>query len=118
MSLCNLTTKSWGPCPRLMRWAYEGIVKPMFTYGAIVWAHEINTEHLIHKLEKLNRLAINTFCLTPKSVSTKLLEIITDTMPLNLFCKEVAQMAYYRQLNVLKSDGQEPIKIKPTRSAI
>ena len=71
MSLCNLTSNSLGPCPKLMKWAYEGIVKPMFTYAALVWAHEINTDVLQDKLRKLNRLAMNTFCLTPKSVSTK-----------------------------------------------
>ena len=38
MQLANLTSKSHGPCPKLMRWAFEGIVRPMLAYGALVWA--------------------------------------------------------------------------------
>ena len=112
MSLCNLTSNSLGPCPKLMKWAYEGIVKPMFTYAALVWAHEINTDVLRDKLRKLNRLAMNTFCLTPKSVSTRLLEVITDTMPLNLFCQLVGIKTYYRQLQVLRLGWEGTYKNK------
>ena len=76
MNLSNLTSNSSGPSPKLMRWAYEGIVKPMLSYGALVWAHEINTDCLKEKLTKLNRLAINTFCHSPRSTPTSLLEVL------------------------------------------
>ena len=87
MSISNLMTKSRGPSPKIMRWAYEGIVKPMFTYGALVWAHELNTDLLKEKLIKLNRLALNTFCIAPRSTPTRLLEVMLDIMPLIFFAK-------------------------------
>ena len=40
LKIANLTRKEWGPKPKLMRWAFTGIVRPMVAYGALVWAHE------------------------------------------------------------------------------
>ena len=101
MGLSNITHKASGPCPKLMKWAYEGIVKPMLTYGALVWAHELNTDCLIKKLRKVNRLAINTLCLVPRSTPTRLLEVMLDIMPLHIYCKFIAMSSYYRQYNSL-----------------
>ena len=39
--LRNITRKTssyFGPKPKLMRWVYTGIIRPKFTYGALVWA--------------------------------------------------------------------------------
>ena len=83
LNIANITRTSFGPCPQLMRWAYTGIVRPMLSYGAIAWAHEINTDHLKDKLQKLNRLAINTFAVIPRSTPTRYLEIALDIMPLD-----------------------------------
>ena len=96
MAINNITFKASGPCPRLMRWAFEGMVKPMLTYGALVWAHEINTELLVNKLRKVNRLAINTFSVIPRSTPTRLLEVMLDVMPLHLYAKQIALKSFYR----------------------
>ena len=101
MAISNITYKASGPCPRLMRWAMEGMVKPMLSYGALVWAHEINTEVLIKKFRKINRLAINTFSLVPRSTPTRLLEVILDVMPLHLWCREIAVKTYFRLYKML-----------------
>ena len=70
MQIAAITNRSFGPCPKLMRWAYTGIVRPMLSYGALVWAHEINTQHMQDCLQILNRLAINTFCVIARSTPT------------------------------------------------
>ena len=96
MGISNITQGAFGPCPKIMRWAFTGIVRPMLSYGALVWAHELNNEHLLDKLRKLNRLAINTFTNIPKSTPTRYLEVALDVMPLDLFCKRTAAASYYR----------------------
>ena len=35
----NAVGKLWGPSPKAMKWMYETMVRPIITYGAIVWAH-------------------------------------------------------------------------------
>ena len=89
-SISNITRVSFGPCPKLMRWAYIGMVRPMLSYAAMAWAHEINNDHTKEKLRKLNRLAINTFAVIPRSTPTRYLEIALDVMPLDLYFKHTA----------------------------
>ena len=48
MQIAAITNKSFGPCPKLMRWAYTGIVRPMLSYGALVWAHELKPVSYTH----------------------------------------------------------------------
>ena len=79
-----------------MRWAYTGMVRPMLSYGALVWAHETNQQHIKDCLQKVNRLAINTFCVVARSTPTRALEIILDVMPLHLFCRSVATATFFR----------------------
>ena len=71
-----------------------GIVRPMLSYGALVWAHE--TKPFITKLTRLNRLAINPFCSIPRSVPTGFLEIMLNVQPLHLFVKREALKSYFR----------------------
>ena len=35
----------WGPKPALVRWIYIGIIRPMVSYGALVWAHKLTEAH-------------------------------------------------------------------------
>ena len=83
-SISSLVTGAHGPNPKLMRWAFNGIVKPMVSYGAVVWAHEINTSKIKTELRKLNRKALNTMVLAPPSTPTRGLEVILDVPPLYL----------------------------------
>ena len=87
MKLACVTQNFFGPKPKLMRWAFQGIVLPAFSYGALVWAHEINTAVLKKKLQKLNRLAINCFCHIPRSTPTMMLEIALDVVPFGFTCE-------------------------------
>ena len=95
-----MTRNNWGPKPRLMRWAYTGIVRPMLCYGAMIWGHR--APELIAKLRRINRMAINTFANFPKSTPTAALEVMLDVMPLHLFCVQEALAARTRLNSVLK----------------
>ena len=112
MTIANVTQNSFGPSPKLMRWTYHGIVKPMLSYGALVWAHEINTDLLATSLRKLNRLAINTFCNIPRSTPTRFLEIALDVPPLELYFQQLAIQTYYRLKPLLPLDWSGEYKNK------
>ena len=79
-----ITRNNWGPKPKLMRWAFIGVVRPMLCYGAMIWGHR--APECIAKLRRINRMAINTFANFPKSTPTTALEVMLDVMPLHLFC--------------------------------
>ena len=95
-----MTRKNWGPKPKLMRWAYIGIVRPMLCYGAMIWGHR--APELLEKFRRINRMAMNTFANFPKSTPTTALEIMLDVMPLHLFCVKEALAARVRLHEVLE----------------
>ena len=79
-----ITRKNWGPKPKLMRWAYLGVVRPMLAYGAMIWGHR--AQYHTAKLSRINRMGMNTFGSFPKSTPTAAMELILDVTPLHLHC--------------------------------
>jgi ribonuclease HI len=77
-----------------MKWAYEGIVLPMLTYGSIVWGHRVK-QHL-KSFGRLNRMAINTVVSVPRSTPTKAIELILGLKPLELQLEERTILSYIR----------------------
>ena len=108
--VANITRKNWGPKPKLMRWAYLGIVRPMLCYGAMVWGHRAPEN--IAKLRRVNRMAINTFANFPRSTPTAALEVMLDVMPLHIFCVGEALAARIRLSEVVSFgwDGESHTK--------
>ena len=102
--VAHITRDSFGPKPRLMRWAYRCIVRPMIIYGAMCWAHETDQKGIKEKLSHLNRLALKTYCNFPPSTPTKTLEIMTDTMPLDLYIKKEGLSTRIRLQNLVSLD--------------
>ncbi len=85
----------WGPNPRLMLWAYQGIVVPALTYGSLVWGNRI-TNAFDGKFSKLNRLALVGLGPMRPSTPTAGLEIIANQPPLELRIREEGLKAYFR----------------------
>ena len=100
--VANMTRNNWGPKPKLMRWAYLGVVRPMLCYGAMIWGHR--APELIEKFRRINRMAINTFANFPKSTPTAALEVMLDVKPLHLFCVQEALAARVRLDPILEFD--------------
>ena len=105
-NVANITRKNWGPKPKLMRWAYLGVVRPMLCYGSMIWGHRAPEQEA--KLRRVNRMAMNTFANFPKSTPTRALEVMLDVMPLHLHCRAEGLAARIRLDSVLEFgwDGQ------------
>ena len=99
-----ITRNNWGPKPKLMRWAYLGIVRPMISYGAMIWGHRATA--LQDKLRRLNRLAMATFCNFPRSTPTAALETMLDVAPLHLHCIREGMAARTRLNDVVELDWE------------
>ena len=97
MKMASITRSYWGPKPKLLRWAYTGIVRPMLTYGAVAWGHVLDEEETYAtKLRRLNRLAMSTIVKVPRSTPTQGLEIILGVTPLDLHIKREGLATYNR----------------------
>ena len=94
--------KLWGLNPKMSIWFYRAIVRPMISYGAMVWLRLLNSKKVRKKLESLQRLALMSMGHFRKSTPTAGLEVITYTCPLWLHIMQEGTMAYLRTLNLTK----------------
>ena len=112
-NVAAITRRNWGPKPKLMRWAFQGIVRPMICYASMIWGHR--AAFVSDKLRRVNRMAINTFACFPRSTPTAALEIILDVVPLHLFCLQQGLAARIRLDPVLRL-GWEGTNSKKTHA--
>ena len=96
MKMSNIAKATWGPKPSLMRWVFRCIVRPMFSYASVIWAHSIDSVVLQRKLRRINRLGLCTLTLFPRSLPTRSLELMADIFPLHLWLTKEALCAYIR----------------------
>ena len=47
----------WGLKPKQTEWIYKGIVRPILTYGSIVWVNSLEKKYVRKALEKIQRTA-------------------------------------------------------------
>ena len=81
--------KMWGPSPKMMLWLFKVVIRPMITYGSMIWAHGLKGK-LKNKLRSLQRLALLMTGHYRNGTPTAGLEVITDTMPIDLFIDKEA----------------------------
>ena len=93
----HLARHIWGPKPHLMRWVFLRTVRPMLSYGALVWAHKLSSHKTLRtKIMRFNHFAINAFAPIPKSTPNIGVEIIYNIMPFHLHCIKEALYTFFR----------------------
>ena len=96
MMIRNATGVLWGPNCSSLKWAYNGIVLPMLTYGSIIWSRAAADGQIIQKLSRLNRLISVCLCPMRRGTPTAALEVLLDLPPVDLVIKERALCSMLR----------------------
>ncbi|XP_050311838.1 uncharacterized protein LOC126747328 [Anthonomus grandis grandis] len=92
----NLAGKNWGCSPKILRWMYTKMVKPIITYGAVVWHDTTKLSTVRRKLDKVQRLACVCITGAMKTCPTAALEVIVNLAPLHLAVEGAAKRAMFR----------------------
>ena len=111
MKMASISKAIWGPKPQLSRWTFRCVVRPMFVYASVIWAHSI-TSTMAERLRSLNRLALSTLTMFPRSSPTQAIELLTDTVPLHLWLEKEALCSYIRLFKLLPLDWSGKSKNK------
>ena len=109
MQCKKMVGKSWGLKPRINRWIYQTLVRPVLTYGCLVWIRSTNiTSHMNH-VEKVQRRAnvstLNALHTTPSDG----MEVMLNMEPIHIFIQAQALNTYRRLLmngNWLPKEGE------------
>ena len=92
----GLAGKKWGLNPKMMYWLYVTMVRPIITYGAIVWWNKLDQITACIKLERLQRMACLMITGAMKTAPTKALETVLNLAPLNIYVEAEARSTAYR----------------------
>ena len=93
--LKNYIGKTWGPSPKLTKFAYTSSVRPIISYASFAFAHSL-TKGQISKLKSFQRRALMMLGNFRKNTPSDALDVITDTVPLSLFIEGEAMKATFR----------------------
>ena len=94
-ALNNIIGKKWGPAPKLMKWAYTGIVRPKLTYACHLWSHKMS-KSMKDQLTRMQRLGCLTIAKAHRSTPTAGLEIIYNIPPIDLHLEKTACLTWAR----------------------
>lgn len=96
MTCRSYAGKSWGCNPRILRWMYTMMVRPVITYGSVAWASRTKFENTRKSLEKIQRMACVTITGAMRSCPTAALEVILNLTPLHLVVERLAKETLLR----------------------
>jgi len=96
----RLVGKHWGLDNEKIMWIHNIIVKPMVTYGALVWAHRIDKSS-VDKLRSLQRQPLQSMARTLRSTPTRGMEAILGILPLDLYALKVGTLSRWRTRHLL-----------------
>ena len=92
----------WGFSPKTMKWIYTALVRPTLTYAAMTWINGLYKQQNLAKLKSVQRLANILITGALPSSPGDPLNMITNTIPIDLCIEEEAALGILR----LKSNNQ------------
>ena len=94
-----------GPQPTLVRWLYIGVVRPLLSYGCVVWGHKIQARKFwSERFRTLQRTLLYLTAPKRKSVPTAGLEMLTYVQPFEVYVRTEMIMAFLRTEPLFKND--------------
>lgn len=100
-SVKRMFSSTWGLKTQLIRWLYTIVVRPVISYGCIVWWRRSQLVTAQRELQQLQRLVCIGASGALRTTPTAALEVLLDLPPLHLYLKQQATTAFWR----LKASG-------------
>lgn len=86
----RMVGRTWGLNPKITLWLYQAVIRPMVSYGAIVWWPRTTLTTVEAKLQRLQRLACMAATGCMRTTPTAALEAIMGLPPLHLSIRQDA----------------------------
>lgn len=81
----NIIGKSWGLSPKMTRFVYTQMVRPILTFASVIWWPRVKLRCSIDALNKLQRHACLAISGALRSTPSAALEMLLDISPLHIF---------------------------------
>ena len=95
----QITSKTWGTNPKITKWIYTQIIRPIISYGSMSWLNALNKITTLTQMQRIQNLALRIITGTMRSTPTDALEAITNILPINIYIQQTAINTAYRLKN-------------------
>ena len=92
----RLLGRNWGINPKITHWLYTTVIRPIITYGSLVWWPRTNLSSAQKELEKLQRFACVAITGSMRTTPTAALQAMLGLPPLHLVVRKEATLALFR----------------------
>ena len=96
MQIRKVVGRNWGLKPKYCRWMYVSLVRPILTYGCLVWLNSAYKPSHSKKLERVQRKGCLAALNAMRTTATQALEVILDIKPIIIHIKELSLRSYLR----------------------
>ncbi|CAG0892424.1 unnamed protein product, partial [Cyprideis torosa] len=87
---------TWGLKPKVAQWIYTALVRPMLTYGAMIWVPAILRQERVKELQKVQRLGCRLITAAFHTTPTMAMEMALGIEPIDIFVAMAAVNAAMR----------------------
>ena len=94
--LSSVMGKIWGLKPSMARWMYTSVARPIVTYASLIWHKAVLVGKNRDRLRKFQRFALMQLGYARHRTPGAALEVISNTMPLDLYVQYDAVCSYLR----------------------
>ena len=125
MNLRRYSKLTWGANRNILSKLYESIAKPMLLYAASIWVNATKFKWCKTRLRSVQRLMLMTTCRSFKSISTKSVLVLTNSLPMEMTAQDLATRAAIKAadtknpliLSILEKSGVDQAAVdKPSNS--
>ena len=86
----SMIGKRWGLSPKIVKWLYVAIVRPILFYGAIVWWNALDKAYLHQTVRKVQRQAAIAITGALRTTPSDALDVLLHLPPVDLLAQELA----------------------------
>lgn len=96
MAIISANVKhTFGPKPKLVRWAHTGVVRPRLLYACQAWANKTNAKQ-IKCMKKLDRQTTTAMAPIRQLTPQASMEIMFDLTPIELLIEQMGAASFIR----------------------
>ena len=86
---------TFGPKPKLVGWAYTGVIRPKLLYACQAWANKLNAEQ-IKSMKRLDCQTTTAMAPIRRSTPQASMEIMFDLTPIKLLIEQTGTASFIR----------------------
>ena len=112
---CNRAVgPTWGLSPKVCRWIYTSVIRPMLSYGVVVWARALYNNSNLRKLDRVQGMALRMMAGAFPSTPFSALNYLTNIPDINSYLHGEAAKGAAR----LQSYGDWTVETAPTGKGV